>query len=152
MDWFYTALTVFLKILNIFWTRHFPQVSFIVCHLVVETWKIFAWNLHTYRKIVFWILLFSIIGRVNQHLILFSKPSLKMFPSINIDKIRLTNWSQVWVAENNVWVNDIGRNTTVYKLPALNQCGPLSLVEVQRGSALIGRELHSVAPPVSLMP
>ena len=33
-----------------------------------------------------------------------------------------------------------------------NQCGPLSLVEIQRGSALIGRELHSVAPPVSLMP
>ena len=32
------------------------------------------------------------------------------------------------------------------------QCGPLSLVEAQRGSALIGRELHSVAPPVSLMP
>ena len=32
------------------------------------------------------------------------------------------------------------------------QCGPLSLVEVQRGSSLIGRELHSVAPPVSLMP
>ena len=33
-----------------------------------------------------------------------------------------------------------------------DQCGPLSLVEVQRGSALIGRELHRVAPPVSLMP
>ena len=32
------------------------------------------------------------------------------------------------------------------------QCGPLSLVEAQGGSALIGRELHSVAPPVSLMP
>ena len=32
------------------------------------------------------------------------------------------------------------------------QCGPLSLVEAHRGSALIGRELHSVAPPVSLMP
>ena len=32
------------------------------------------------------------------------------------------------------------------------QCGPLSLVEVQRGSALIGRELHSVALPESLMP
>ena len=32
------------------------------------------------------------------------------------------------------------------------QCGPLSLVEIQRGSALIGRELQSVAPPVSLMP
>ena len=32
------------------------------------------------------------------------------------------------------------------------QCGPHSLVEVQRGSALIGRELHSVATPVSLMP
>ena len=32
------------------------------------------------------------------------------------------------------------------------QCGPLSLVEAQRGSALIGRELHSVVPPVSLMP
>ena len=34
----------------------------------------------------------------------------------------------------------------------LKQCGPLSLVETQRGSALIGRELHSVATPVSLMP
>ena len=33
-----------------------------------------------------------------------------------------------------------------------SQCGPLSLVEIKRGSALIGRELHSVAPPVSLMP
>ena len=33
-----------------------------------------------------------------------------------------------------------------------DQCGPLSLVEIQRGSALIGRELHSVATPVSLMP
>ena len=33
-----------------------------------------------------------------------------------------------------------------------DQCGPLSLVEIQRGLALIGRELHSVAPPVSLMP
>ena len=32
------------------------------------------------------------------------------------------------------------------------QCAPLSLVEDQRGSALIGRELHSVATPVSLMP
>ena len=32
------------------------------------------------------------------------------------------------------------------------QCGPLSLVESLRGSALIGRKLHSVAPPVSLMP
>ena len=32
------------------------------------------------------------------------------------------------------------------------QCAPLSLVEAQRGSALIGRELHSVATPVSLMP
>ena len=32
------------------------------------------------------------------------------------------------------------------------QSSPLSLVEVQRGSSLIGRELHSVAPPVSLMP
>ena len=32
------------------------------------------------------------------------------------------------------------------------QCGPLSLVEIQRGSAVIGRELHSVASPVSLMP
>jgi len=31
------------------------------------------------------------------------------------------------------------------------QCGPLSLVEIQRGSALIGRKLHSVATPVSLM-
>ena len=30
------------------------------------------------------------------------------------------------------------------------QCGPLSLVEAQRGSALIGRELHSVAPPAIL--
>ena len=30
------------------------------------------------------------------------------------------------------------------------QCAPLSLVESQRGSALIGRELHSVATPVSL--
>ena len=35
---------------------------------------------------------------------------------------------------------------------AKDQCGPLSLVEAQRGSALIGPELHSVAPPVSLMP
>ena len=32
------------------------------------------------------------------------------------------------------------------------QCAPLSLVEAQRGSALIGREAHSVATPVSLMP
>ena len=29
--------------------------------------------------------------------------------------------------------------------PDLRQCGPLSLVEIQRGSALIGRELHSYA-------
>ena len=34
----------------------------------------------------------------------------------------------------------------------LYQSGPLSLVEAQQGSALIGRELHSVATPVSLMP
>ena len=32
------------------------------------------------------------------------------------------------------------------------QCGPLSLVEAQRGTSLIGQELHSVATPVSLMP
>ena len=32
------------------------------------------------------------------------------------------------------------------------QCGPLSLVEIQRGLALIGRELYSVATPLSLMP
>ena len=32
------------------------------------------------------------------------------------------------------------------------QCGPLSLVEIQRGSVIIGREPPSVAPPVSVMP
>ena len=32
------------------------------------------------------------------------------------------------------------------------QCGPLSLVEIQRGSVIIGREPPSVAPLVSLMP
>ena len=34
----------------------------------------------------------------------------------------------------------------------LDECAPLSLVEAQRGSVLIGRELNSVATPVSLMP
>ena len=38
------------------------------------------------------------------------------------------------------------------KLDSWRQCGPLSLVEAHRGSALISRELHYVAPPVSLMP
>ena len=37
-------------------------------------------------------------------------------------------------------------------LDSEGQCGPLSLVEIQRGLALIGQELHSVAAPVSLMP
>ena len=32
------------------------------------------------------------------------------------------------------------------RMVILIQCGPLSLVEIQRGLALIGRELHSVAP------
>ena len=34
---------------------------------------------------------------------------------------------------------------------ALDQCGPLSLVEVRRDSAGIGRELHSVAGAITLM-
>ena len=44
------------------------------------------------------------------------------------------------------------QGVTAAVLSSFEQCGPLSLIEVQRGSALIGRELHSVATPVSLMP
>ena len=33
-----------------------------------------------------------------------------------------------------------------------NSCSPLPLVEVQRGSALIGRELHSIAGASNTMP
>ena len=46
----------------------------------------------------------------------------------------------------NTWLGQDGRTHA-----AVRQCSPLSLVQIQPGSALIGPELHSVATPY-LMP
>ena len=44
------------------------------------------------------------------------------------------------------------RTSYEFTLGTVRQCSPLSLVELQRGSALIGRELQSVACASNLMP
>ena len=56
-----------------------------------------------------------------------------------------------WVSHRNLSLTLQWRNAVVRDLPA-RQCSPLSLVELQWGSALIGRQLQSVACASSLMP
>ena len=56
------------------------------------------------------------------------------------------------VSDDQEWCRHHLQARYIQAILYLFQCGQLSLAEAQRGSALIGRELRSVAPPVSLMP